>query len=491
VIPAPYRLLPVLALAGALWGVLWSGLALPVAAQTGPAEASSRLPSWAVPALRLVSSTHVEPTTGVVLSDTGLVLVPLAFGDAGDEIIVLDGGTDIVRNGRPARLERTFPELGLKVLSVAGLKRRGASLSAEPLAAGSTVTLAAFPPAERIEEGAPPLLEPVVLQAAPDGDGLSAEPALPNVTGALLDACGRLAGYSVADGVQTVAPAAGTHYRWQSALQAVLGDLGLASAGLPCTAADAPNADSAQEAPAAAQESDDRLPPGADDPGTEPPAEPVAPAAQPDAESPPDVLPPLESGEAPAARSPGPAADDGIPAAGWLGAALLLIVAGLAVHRIRTRSAAERVGAPSANLSDDASLAGQHPAGEHSVAGGDETPWDGRLVLRGQYADGRALLAAAPVNARAINLEIGRGNADLALDSGAVSRRHARLGGSAAALTLADLGSSNGSSINGVPCLEGEVMFVGPGDTVILGDVRFVVEFEPAAKADDEAGAAP
>ena len=41
------------------------------------------MPAWTVPVLRLVSSTHVEPTTGVILSDTGLVLVPADFAGAG------------------------------------------------------------------------------------------------------------------------------------------------------------------------------------------------------------------------------------------------------------------------------------------------------------------------------------------------------------------------------------------------------------------------
>ena len=62
------------------------------------------MPSWTVPVLRLVSATHVEPTTGVVISDSGLVLVPADFATIGDEIIVLDGGTDIIRNGRPAKI---------------------------------------------------------------------------------------------------------------------------------------------------------------------------------------------------------------------------------------------------------------------------------------------------------------------------------------------------------------------------------------------------
>jgi pSer/pThr/pTyr-binding forkhead associated (FHA) protein len=97
------------------------------------------------------------------------------------------------------------------------------------------------------------------------------------------------------------------------------------------------------------------------------------------------------------------------------------------------------------------------------------------LLLRGVLGDGRPFEASACVCADAINLEIGRGNTDVSIDSPSVSRRHACLNGTADALTLTDLGSSNGSSINGVPCLEGEIMYVEPGDTVILGDVRFTV----------------
>ena len=91
------------------------------------------MPAWTVPVLRLVSATHVEPTTGVVLSDTGLVLVPEDFAGTGDEIIVLDGGTDIIRNGRPARIEQKFRLEGLQVLSVEGLKRQGVTLAASRL----------------------------------------------------------------------------------------------------------------------------------------------------------------------------------------------------------------------------------------------------------------------------------------------------------------------------------------------------------------------
>jgi pSer/pThr/pTyr-binding forkhead associated (FHA) protein len=40
-------------------------------------------------------------------------------------------------------------------------------------------------------------------------------------------------------------------------------------------------------------------------------------------------------------------------------------------------------------------------------------------------------------------------------------------------MTLSDLGSRNGTFINSVPCLPGEIMFLEPGDDVHLGDVHF------------------
>ena len=42
-------------------------------------------------------------------------------------------------------------------------------------------------------------------------------------------------------------------------------------------------------------------------------------------------------------------------------------------------------------------------------------------------------------------------------------------------MTLEDLGSSNGSHVNGVPCLHGEVMHLEPGEEIRLGDIRLLV----------------
>ena len=126
------------------WLALGPGLCLGQdPAQTTLSQAAS-MPGWIVPVLRLVSATHVEPTTGVVISNTGLVLLADDFASSGDEIVVLDGGTDIIRNGRPAKIERQFPAQGLMVLSVKSLNRNAAqftpglrtSRAAHPLPAG-------------------------------------------------------------------------------------------------------------------------------------------------------------------------------------------------------------------------------------------------------------------------------------------------------------------------------------------------------------------
>jgi hypothetical protein len=460
-------------------------LAALAAAALNATAAGAELSPWVVPVLRLVSATHVEPTTGVVLSSAGLVLVPHDFARIGDEIVVLDGGTDIIRNGRPARFERSFPELGLKVLAVDGLNRRAAPVPALPLADGGTLTLTAFPPAEDIAAGTPPVIRSATVTVLPENAApvISPGSALPNVTGPLLDACGNLAGYSIADGVQAMAPSPATQYRWQPALLAVLTELGLTPTGAPCAAADA----QAEPVPA---------------PAAAEPEQPEAPAviateaapAEAAAEAPPPMelpfaeLPPLERAPYVVDQAPLPPAfpapvEPSGPSWWWPAVALLLFIVGFGLRRLRQRgwrrpsAPADAAGTAQA---DSATADAGRDAGKHAPPEFAEPEPVHRLVLRGQYADGRELLAAVAVSDRAINVEIGRGATDLVIDSPAVSRRHARLNGTAQALTLTDLGSSNGTSINGVPCMEHEIMYLEPGDTVLLGDARFTVTLEPA-----------
>ena len=105
---------------------------------TASAEIEARpLSPSVVLVLKLVSQDRVQPTTGIVMSNDGLVMVPAEFVSRGDEVIVLDGGTDIIRNGRPAKLLERPGAGGWAVLSVNGLERPGIVLSGTELSASS------------------------------------------------------------------------------------------------------------------------------------------------------------------------------------------------------------------------------------------------------------------------------------------------------------------------------------------------------------------
>ena len=448
-----------------------------------PAAEADRLPPWVVPVLRLVSATHVEPTTGIVLSADGLVLVPADFASPGDEIVVLDGGTDIIRNGRPARLQRGYPELGLEILRAEGLRRSGAPLAPAAPAAGSAIHLRAFPPAEQIAEGAAPVHVTARVAAVGERGQWSFEDddGLPNVTGPLLDDCGNLVGYSVAAGIQSLSSVEATDYRWLADLGQLVAELQLPVTGSVCPPASGedpptPVPEAAAEAEPVADTSS-----GSGDDKSDSAGHLTPELAAGEAEMPIDRLPPFE--EDTVATPAGEAARDPQRRPGWLWlvSALVLFGAGLLLHRLRGR----RTPSPPAAADQ---LAAASPAGASSAApdaarSGDRAA-DSLLVLRGERVGGQLFETSAPVGVADVHLEIGRGDTDLVLDSPSVSRRHARLGGSIGALTLTDLGSSNGTSINGVPCLEGEVMYVEPGDFMTLGDVRCTLTIETLAATD-------
>src|SRR5437879_1786654 len=78
-------------------------------------------------------------------------------------------------------------------------------------------------------------------------------------------------------------------------------------------------------------------------------------------------------------------------------------------------------------------------------------------------------------------LVIGREGDGLRVDDLKVSRRHLALEASPAGLVLTDLGSRNGTVVNGRPVTEPVV--VTAGDSVRLGDVEIAVVSGPATSA--------
>jgi len=457
------------------------------------AQAGS-MPSWVVPVLRLVSATHVEPTTGVVISSTGMVLISDGFASTGDEIIVLDGGTDLIRNGRPAKILQRFPSEGLMVLSVMAFNRNAVQFSVEDLADGDPVRLHAFPPAELIEQGAPPVDEAATVFVHPENGAksISVDTPLPNVSGPLVDACGNLTGYSTADGVQSVSTSESPRYHWKDSLLAILGEMQTEIIETPCELQPTPSE------PLQTEPETETIPEPEPEPEIlpeDPPAETEMDAIEIGEEtgleeqelieellSELEILPPIEDhgdSEDDASKAQSQDENNGIPAWAWLFTAGLLLGSAYLVHRYRNKQAPGAADGSAAPL-------GQAPY--HGSGESDEEPeftspgLDSLLQIEGSLADGTEFRNSCKVSRNAVNIVIGRSSADIIIDSSTVSKQHASLNGNNKALTITDLGSSNGTSINGVPCLEGEIMYIEPGDIIILGNARFHYDIIPATE---------
>ena len=119
------------------------------------------------------------------------------------------------------------------------------------------------------------------------------------------------------------------------------------------------------------------------------------------------------------------------------------------------------------------------PPGELDPEDGDPTatraftvprPTSPRAVLRVLDPDGRSRDIAIEHG----SLSIGRAtDNDFVAVDGRVSRHHGRIVGRRGTLVYSDLGSTNGSRVNGVPVTE---VVLGLGDRLEMGDTAFIVE---------------
>ena len=120
--------------------------------------------------------------------------------------------------------------------------------------------------------------------------------------------------------------------------------------------------------------------------------------------------------------------------------------------------------------------AGAAPPGRAAVAPGGRVVWE----LSGTDGSGKALhikLTDRQLAAASEGLIIGRQQttSDLLLADASVSRRHARLRGSGSALTIEDLGSANGTSIDNSEISEGKPVPLDDGAVIEFGDVTLTL----------------
>lgn len=471
--------------------------------QSAAAQQAEPMSPSVVLVLKLVSKTLVKPTTGVVVSDDGMVLVPASFAAEAGEMIVLDGGTDIASNGRPAKLVDGGNDGDLALLSVRGLKRPGISFSGNLADTAGALHLEAFPPAEDIAKGAPPIRLParIQLNSQTSQGAIPTETPLPYVTGAILDACGHLAGVSLAGSPQSMDSSKATSILFGADLRRLLESMQVELPEANCErkpestiASVAASAEHGQAASIAG------------------PTEPAAPASRQD-----DVeITTDEPGDIPIAERPGQATVGAKPeqetvnraveppsiwrhVPAWL-VVLVIIAAGFLAWKIiyflRLKPH------PHGNTDRSVRPAAVQPASDEPVtaplADHDESPplkprsapvpnleipetasrpdgCDGLLLVEGMLDGETPFRRFCFVDTGRMDVVIGRGDADIVIEHAAISRNHARVRSEGEHLTLSDLGSRNGSFIGDVPCLAGEVMYLDAGTEIFLGDVKITI----------------
>jgi Protein of unknown function (DUF3662)/Inner membrane component of T3SS, cytoplasmic domain len=123
-------------------------------------------------------------------------------------------------------------------------------------------------------------------------------------------------------------------------------------------------------------------------------------------------------------------------------------------------------------VGDEASLSELDPTSTRVFVVPRPTAPSARLVINGPGNPDRVVRIAGA-------LRIGRApDNDLILMDGRVSRHHGRIGGRLGTLVYTDLGSTNGSRVNGEPVIE---VVLGSGDRILVGDTTLEVRLDKPA----------
>ncbi len=466
----------------ALTCVLWMA--------TGQAQVA--LPPSVVLVLKVISSTHARPTTGIVVTDEGLVVVPAAFVERGDEIVVLEDGTDLTRNARTTRPVARSSGIGLAVLATEGLNRPGTVLSLDTPVDGERLSFVAFPPADELASGAEPIREHVRQAVQLDKVAISTETPLPNLNGALLDGCGYLAGLVLATGEPSLARDVQPGVILRPRLGEALAELEVTPIRRACRSTSTGAAHSLQDSSGEAEtangpqmlDPDDLQPAGPDLSLTEPTAnehspnrdspKPVENEATPETKPGTPATDPASVSRSAVGNQPrAEAASPSRPPAGtrtWVWTLFFGAAAGLAgwwFGRRGGKAVTVEAGPDSATNSTLSQAVA--PSATTRPAPATERV---RVNLEIVYPDGHSEHQQRELEVDGAGVLLGRGQADIVLPDLSVSRMHGRLRFSGGGLTYADLGSEGNSWVDDIACLEGEVFCLEANSLLQLGHVR-------------------
>lgn len=434
-----------------------------------PSLASAQLPTRAsmpesvVLVVRAVGEDQVAPVAGVVFgrSKAGdrLVAVPAVYAAEAGALFVLEGGTDLGQDGLPAR--RLPPRQGfeasdaLAVIAVPGLQRPPIRMTFNPPPGEHEVRLAAWPPADMMADGALPFWVPVNVSGkqTDQPQTLFADAAVPNLTGPLIDLCGHWAGMVIATGEPRVDATNPPRVILNDELIGITKSTGMdASLRLEACMQVAPVGGVALDtAPA---------PPGSG----------------------------VREQRAPAEGLPALLEDANL-GTGAIVFLLSAVVSGIIFWiLIKRRAAAQRRAKLRRQLQTETRTFSPTglPTRQTRVEPQTFTPstqppgTSGWLRIEGSHADGRPLRAVTAIRDTKFQAVIGRAGVPLAADGPGISRKHAVIVGEGGKLTISDLGSRNGTFVNGVRCQQDEVFYIEEGDKIILGAAQVTVRMSPA-----------
>ncbi len=437
----------------AIASMLMALLLWPAAAGAQGLPTRTIMPEEVVLVVKRTGEDSVEPTTGVVIgrAPKGVTLVAIPASFLADElpVFVMDVGTDLLLDGLPAGVFRQSAESPLAVLAVEGMQRRAITVTLNLPDVAHEVRLAAWPPADMMASRAPPYWIPVDVAGKRPGESqqLVQNFVVPNLTGPLIDLCGQLAGMVLASGESgpglEAAPLillTDTLLREAEALQLEL--------QLEACDQVAPAGGIVLSAPS-----------GNDVRNSGTSSNPIDRLMQ--------------------------DANLGIGALVFL---LSAILSGLLFwYLVKRRAEAQRRKKIRRTLATETmtfSATGMPTrvtrADTKTFNPGTRPPGtNGWLRIEGTHADGRPLRAVTAITEGKFQAVIGRAGVALSADGPGISRKHAVIVSEGGRLTISDLGSRNGTFVNGVRCQPDEVFFIEPGDKILLGAAQITVTLKP------------